>query len=79
MSGENKEIGTEEQINPISSQRRVAYYYDRTLGIHCINISNDWELFIWEASSHESRVLEAILTFSLNALRSQSLLYRHTN
>lgn len=29
MSVENQEKGTEEQTNPVSAKRRIAYYYDR--------------------------------------------------
>lgn len=54
MSVENQETGTEEQTNPVSAHRKVAYYYDRILNVHCIKISEYRKLFIWEASSHES-------------------------
>ena len=32
MSVENQEKGTEEQTNPVSAKRRVAYYYDPNIG-----------------------------------------------
>ena len=39
MSVENQETGTEEQTNPVSAHRKVAYYYDRILNVHSIKIS----------------------------------------
>lgn len=53
MSVENQEKGIEEQTNPVSAKRRVAYYYDRIPNVHAITVSRYRGLFIWEPSSHE--------------------------